>query len=89
MTKKEARALQEQNGMEIVRNEITHEAIGLQLKSEKPVAELETIMKADPETILPCVASDYSVPGIMYDYRIFCPSAWFDLYGWTDSESNS
>lgn len=87
MTREEARTLAEQNNMEIMRHHITHEAQGVFVVSDTRIPDLDAWADRDPfdPSELPCAVVRENVAGEGYEYKIYCPSAWFDLWGWRDA----
>ena len=87
MTKIELKAIAEKYGMEIMRNPITREAWGLKLETTENILELDAL-GSDPfhfEQV--AVTKEY---GVLYEvngthlYTVYCPTDWFDLWGWVD-----
>ena len=87
MKKNELKAIAEKYGMEIMRNPITREAWGLKLETAENIPELDALA-GDPwhfEQV--AVTKEY---GVFYEvngthlYTVYCPTDWFDLWGWVD-----
>jgi hypothetical protein len=70
----------EKYSMEIVRHHITQEALFLQVTTEVIEPELEHLVDTltEPE-LFADRTTDYE-----HTYRIYCPTSWFDLWGWAD-----
>ena len=66
--------------MQILRNPITSEAWALHLVTAEDLPELDALAEKDLE---PCqMVASYS-PG-RTEYKLICPTSWFDLWGWAD-----
>lgn len=83
MTKAEAKALQQEHGMEILRHPITGEAWALYLETTHPIQALDDLSHQD---ISPCVMEpNYTLQEENHvTYKLICPTSWFDLWGWKD-----
>lgn len=77
------KALADKYGMDIMRNSITSEAGGVSVFSSELISELDALADAGQEAIVPCVCiRDRFLDGEGYQYKIYCPPEWFDLWGW-------
>ena len=78
MTKEYCKELKERYGMEIMRHHITHEGQGLFLRTSEPIKELDDLTeKSDMYHV--CTREQL---GDEYDYKVYLPTDWFDLWGW-------
>lgn len=86
MKKAELKAIADRYGMDIIRQEITGLGVGLYLTTEKDIPELEPLGNKTPfekfEGII--VTKEYSPCDNTHTYRVYCPSNWFDLWGWAE-----
>lgn len=86
MKKAELKAIADRYGMDIIRQEITGEGVGLYLVTEENIPELDTLANKAPfekfEGII--VTKEYSPCDNTHTYRVYCPSNWFDLWGWAE-----
>lgn len=80
MTRARAKELQKKNGMEIMRDEITREGFGLFVVAENRIPELDALAR-DRSTAM---VADYSGEPYHTTYSLYCPTSWFDLWGWAD-----
>ena len=81
MKKLELKAIADSLGMDFIRHPITREASGVYLVSDAPVPVLDEIVNLDTPSSV-CGECIHACPGDRYTYRIFAPTAWFDLWGW-------
>jgi hypothetical protein len=80
MTRARAKELQKKYGMEIMRHYITRQGFGLYVQSENRIPELDELA-ADRTT--PILANHVEEP-YLTTYELYCPTSWFDLWGWAD-----
>lgn len=83
MTKSEAKAIQQEYGMEILRHPVTGEAWALYLETAHHIQTLDALAAQD---LAPCaMVADYGLQSIdKITYKLVCPTTWFDLWGWRD-----
>nr|DAQ55097.1 MAG TPA: hypothetical protein [Caudoviricetes sp.] len=83
MKKSEAKALQQEYHMEILRHPVTSEAWALYLETAQPIQALDDLATQE---LTPCaMVADYSLQEIdKITYKLVCPTSWFDLWGWTE-----
>lgn len=80
MKKSEAMEIQKRYGMEILRNPVTSEAWAVYMESPECIRELDDLAATD---LYPCeMVADYGTQDVKVTYKLICPTAWFDLYGW-------
>jgi hypothetical protein len=79
MTKATMQSIADKYNMTILRQPITREAFGVMVETDDLIPELDAIVDE----------GDYTVSAVRelygndtYRYRIFCPTDWFDLWGW-------
>lgn len=86
MKKAELKAIADRYRMNIIREKITGAGVGLYLTTEKDIPELDTLANKTPfekfEGIT--VTKEYSPCDNTHTYRVYCPSNWFDLWGWAE-----
>lgn len=86
MKKAELKAIADRYGMGIIREKITGAGVGLYLVTEKDIPELDTLVSKTPlekfEGIM--VTKEYSPCDNTHIYRVYCPTNWFDLWGWAE-----
>ena len=78
MNKAELMGIAERYNMEFIRDHVTRQGAGVYCKSAALIPELDAITDNNR---LPVVWERTYAAG-EYLYRIFCPSAWIDLWGW-------
>ncbi len=87
MKKAELKELSTRYGMSIMREEITNEGIGLYLMTEKDIPELDALANIPPFSAGPrrvIATKAYNPWDNSHTYRVYCPTSWFDLWGWAD-----
>ncbi len=82
MTRNELKAIAKRYGMEIIREHITNQGCGVYVHSEELIPELDAY--ADNVQANSMVSAERAYDGSGYLYRMYCPKAWFDLWGWAD-----
>lgn len=86
MKKAELKAIADRYEMGIIREKITGAGVGLYLTTEKDIPELDPLANKVPfekfEGII--VTKEYSPCDNTHTYRVYCPSNWFDLWGWAE-----
>lgn len=89
MKKAELKAIAERYEMGIIREEITNEGVGLYLVTAEDIPELDALANIPPFERNPSpwavtATKEYSPRGDIHTYRVYCPTSWFDLWGWKD-----
>lgn len=82
MTKTEAKALQKKYNMIILRHPITNEASALYLESDDDIPELDALAGKP----LGMCYMEATYTDAEARYKLFCPTTWFDLWGWRGEE---
>lgn len=80
MTRARAKELQKKYGMEIMRDEITRQGLGLYVATENRIQELDALARDRSAAMV----ADYSGEPVHTTYSLYCPKSWFDLWGWAD-----
>ena len=84
MKKEELKAIAEKHDMKIVRNPITNEAWELKLETTDNIPELDALNVKNP--IGPVTVTKeygaYEAVNGTHLYTVYCPTNWFDLWGW-------
>ena len=82
MKKAELKAIADRYEMGVLREEITDMAIGLYLETGDNIPELDGLLnpQSPHETV---VATKLASDGTNL-YHVYCPTSWFDLWGWKD-----
>lgn len=83
MKRSEAKELAAKYGMEIMRDPITSLAHGLYVHSADLIPELDAYADSAERCNVNCIRL---AAGDSYLYRLECPTAWFDLWGWTGND---
>lgn len=87
INKATAMELAERYNMEILRHPITREAWGIMCETNEPIPELDEYEANPPEYMaaLSCgVVERVCFADDDIRYTIYCPTSWFDLWGWRD-----
>lgn len=85
MKRSEAKELAAKYGMEIMRDPITSLAHGLYVFSDDLIPELDAYANKIERDNVYCKRTCLD-PRCPYLYRLECPTAWFDLWGWTGND---
>lgn len=88
MTRLEVKNLYEKHNMTILRNPVTSEAHAVMCETEVLIPELDALANTvDWHNPAPgAIAVERQTFGSVYRYTIHCPTTWFDLWGWKESE---
>ncbi len=87
MKKAELKDVATRYGMGIIREEVTSKGVGLFLVTAEDIPELDALANTPPFSAAPgavVATKEYSPCDSTHTYRVYCPSNWFDLWGWAD-----
>lgn len=85
MKKAELKAIADRYGMDIIREKLTGACVGLYLVTKKDIPELDPLANKTFEQFEGIIViKEYSPCDNTRTYRVYCPSNWFDLWGWAE-----